>query len=128
MSIAFYCVFAAAVLPYLFVAYAKMTPAYLSKGGNKAPRKYAEGLTGPRQRAYWAHQNGFEAFPPFAAAVLISAQLGRMGTTVDLLALGFLLCRSLYGALYIANLDRWRSLAWMGGLLCTMGIAVTAAL
>ena len=38
---------------------------------NRAPRAGIEQLTPRQQRAYWAHLNAFEAFPPFAAAVII---------------------------------------------------------
>eukprot|EP01035_Chromulina_nebulosa_P035064 gene35064-47116_t len=38
---------------------------------NAAPRVMLAKLDGWRQRANWAQLNGFEAFPPFAAAVII---------------------------------------------------------
>ena len=52
MTIAFWCVLAAGLLPYVFVVIGK-------SGGldNNSPRQAALTLTGVRQRAYWAHQN-----------------------------------------------------------------------
>lgn len=123
MNIAFGCVLIAALIPYCFVSYSKATSEYL-KQGNQAPRRYAEGLNGPRQRAYWAHQNGFEAFPPFAAAVIIAVMAGVDRSTVDALALTFVGARLAYGLLYIADLDKLRSAAWMVGMACICALFV----
>lgn len=122
MTFAYYCVFVAALIPYLFVAYSKSTSTYLLRGGNKAPRKYGEELSGPRKRAYWAHLNGFEAFPAFAAAVIIASLTGKDSGTLDLLAISFVVCRLLYGVFYILDWDKWRSLAWTCGAACVVAI------
>lgn len=122
MTFAYYCVLLAALIPYLFVAYAKSTSAYLLRGGNKAPRNYGEELSGPRKRAYWAHLNGFEAFPPFAAAVIIASLTGKESFTLDLLAISFVVCRLLHGVFYTLDWDRLRSLAWFGGVACTVAL------
>ena len=72
MTTAYWCVLAAALVPYFTVAVAK------SKGDfdNAAPRDWLARQEGFRKRALWAHQNAFEAFGPFAAAVII-AQLAK---------------------------------------------------
>jgi uncharacterized MAPEG superfamily protein len=66
MTIAFWCVFVAVRLPYV--------PLGLSARllDPKLPRKNVPNLEGLPARAYGAHLNAFEAFPPFAAAVIIS--------------------------------------------------------
>jgi hypothetical protein len=58
MTLAYWMLIAAAMLPYLTIALAK------SAGGidNRAPRPSLESLSGWRQRADWAHRNHFEAF------------------------------------------------------------------
>ena len=127
MTVAYWCVLAASIIPFLFVGYAKMTPAFMAGGYNKNPREYEEGLEGGRKRAYWAQLNGFEAFPPFAAAVIIAHLAGATQDTVNSLALVFVGCRLLHGVLYVANLDTLRSLAWMGGVGSVVGLFIVAA-
>ncbi len=121
MTVSYYCVFLAALLPYLFVAYAKMTPRYLA-GGNRAPRVYAEQLDGAKQRAFWAHQNGFEAFPIFAAVVIIAALVGRAGALTDAFAAAFVVFRVLYSVFYVLDWATLRSIAWACGAGCVIAI------
>lgn len=117
MILAYWFVFAAAVLPYLFVLYAKSTAEFRKSDYNKNPREYEEEkLQGARKRAYWAHLNGFEAFPPFAAAVIIARMSGVTVSTINVLAGVFVGCRVVHGLLYIADQDKLRSLVWFGGL------------
>jgi len=75
MTIAYWMLIAAVMMPYLTIALAK------SAGGvdNRAPRPSLESLSGWRQRADWAHRNHFEAFPAFAAVVFV-AELVTDGT------------------------------------------------
>jgi uncharacterized MAPEG superfamily protein len=127
MITAYAFVLAAALLPYAFVTYAKVTPRFVKGDHNKNPREYEEELTGPRKRAYWAHLNGFEAFPPFAAAVIIAIQAGVATDRVEQLAGIFVACRVVHGLLYIANLDKLRTLAWVGGLASVIALFVMAA-
>jgi uncharacterized MAPEG superfamily protein len=115
MTIAYWCVLIAAFLPILFTGVAKFS----GKGFNNfAPRKFQDRLEGFRQRAHWAHLNSFEAFPPFAAAVIIAHQLGRSQATLDQLAMAFIAFRLIYGALYIADRASLRSVAWLAAVVC----------
>lgn len=124
MTIAYWCVLIAAIIPMLMSMLAKA-------GGpgfdNHAVRPYLDTLTGWRQRANWAQQNGYEAFPPFAAAVIIAHQAGADQATVDTLAVAFIVIRLIYGAMYIANLATLRSLVWTAGFACVVGLFVAAA-
>ncbi len=124
MTLAYWMVLACAMLPYLTVAVAKYRPDY----DNAAPRAQLEQGTGVRQRAYWAHLNGFEAFPPFAAAVIIAHLAGAAQSTVDLLAVAFVVLRVVYVGLYLADLPAARSLVWTAGLAAVIGLFVAAAL
>ena len=126
MMIAYWLVLVAALLPYAFVSYAKLTTKFLKGDHNKNPREYEEGLSGARKRAYWAQLNGFEAFPPFAAGVIIAIQAGVPVGRVDLLAMVFVACRVIHGILYIADLDKLRSLAWFGGLGSVIALFLSA--
>ncbi len=122
MPFAYWCVLIAALMPYALVAYAKS-----SSRNNYNPRDSAEKLEGAKRRAYAAHQNGFEVFPFFAAAVIASAQLGGSISTINTLAGLFILCRIVYAGCYIANIATLRSLVWFAGLLLTIAIFVLPA-
>ena len=76
----------AALLPHLTVALAKVGR---SSYDNARPRDWSERLQGWRRRADGAHRNHFEAFAPFAAAVLLAGQRGTPPGVADALAVGF---------------------------------------
>lgn len=126
MNVAYLCVLASALFPYFLVAYAKASSRYL-KEGNQEPRRYAETLSGPRKRAYWAHLNAFEAFPPFAAAVIIASIAGVDQSTINNLSVAFIVCRAAHGILYIVDFARLRSAVWMAGMACICVLLVMAA-
>ena len=89
---------------------------------NHAPRDQQAQLAGWGRRALAAHQNTIEAFPPFAAGVIISylAKASLPGSTV--LCLAFVAARIAYPILYIADHDKARSLVWGIGLLATVAL------
>src|SRR5579872_4339219 len=107
MTIAFWSILVAAILPYIFVSFAKAggMGGKVKAGGlkfdNHCPREYCEKLQGWRKRAYWAQLNGFEAFAPFAAAVIIAQQSFVEQSTIDTFAIVFILARILHGVFYI---------------------------
>jgi len=121
MYFAYWMVLAAAFLPYAATAYAKQGSA-----DNHAPRLYAETLTGPRQRADWAQRNHFEAFPTFAAAVIIASIAGTSHMTVNWLAGIFVALRVLYTFAYITDRAALRSILFMLGSVCVLGLFVAA--
>jgi uncharacterized MAPEG superfamily protein len=94
---------------------------------NRRPRDFQESLAGWRKRAHWAHQNSFEAFPVFAAAVLVAQQAGAAQGRVDQLALAFIGLRLLYGVFYIGDWHALRSLAWALAMACVVGMFLAAA-
>ncbi len=124
MTVAFWCVLAAAFLPLLFTGAAKF-------GGrgfdNRAPRAWLEAQSGWRLRAHWAQENSYESFPPFAAAVIIAHVAGAPQGMTDALSLAYLAARLVYGACYMADLATLRSLAWTAGVACTVGLFIAAA-
>jgi len=125
MTIAVWCVLIAALLPYAFASMAKFAggPRY----DNHAPREYLERLVGWRKRAHWAQLNSFEAFPPFAAGVLVAQSVGAAQPSVDRLALAFVAARIAYGALYLMDRAMPRSLAWAVGFGAMIGLFLLAA-
>ena len=112
------------MLPYLTVAMAK----YRTDYDNAAPRVQLAAADGARLRAYWAHLNHFEAFPPFAAAVIIAHLAQARQDWVDLLAVAFVALRVLYTVLYVADRPTARSLAWGAAFLCMVGLFVAAGI
>jgi uncharacterized MAPEG superfamily protein len=123
MIFAYWMVLAAVFLPYLTVAIAK------APGGinNNAPRLGLDNLSGWRQRADWAHRNHFEAFPPFAAAVIIAEISHLPQIRVDALAGAFVALRVVYTAMYVVDRATLRSIAWALAFLCVLGLLVCAA-
>lgn len=115
MTIAFWCVLTAAFIPILFTGVAKFS----GRGfNNNTPRDFQAKLTGYRQRAHWAHLNSFEAFPPFAAAVIIAYVLQVSQSRIDQLAVAFILLRLAYGVFYIVDWATMRSIAWVSAVAC----------
>lgn len=126
MSIAYWCILVAAVLPYAWVVVAKRgAPRY----DNRDPRQWLARQDSPLvQRANAAHQNAFEAFPPFAAGVLMAQLAGVEARFVAALAVAFIVFRIIHGLLYLGGQHRARSLVWALGFACVMTLLVQAAL
>ncbi|MFC4158888.1 MAPEG family protein [Chitinimonas lacunae] len=122
MKLAYACILISACMPYVWITLTKATIRY----NNRTPRAQQEGLTGWRQRAYWAQMNSFEAFAPFAAAVLVAIQAGVAADTVDALALTFVVARALYGVCYIKDWHVARSLVWFVGIGVVVALFVLA--
>ncbi|MBN8281254.1 MAG: MAPEG family protein [Gammaproteobacteria bacterium] len=124
MTIAYWCVLVAAFLPIVWVAFAK----FGAKGfDNARPREFLGNLQGWQARANHAQQNSYEAFPFFAAGVIIAHLCGTAQGTIDALALTFILARVAYGICYITDRSTLRSLVWLVGFGCTVALFVTAA-
>jgi len=124
MTIAYWCVLAAAVIPLIAIGIAK---AGGERYNNRHPRVWLEKQQGYRARAAAAESNSFEAFPFFAAAVIIAHLAGAEQPTIDALAVGFLIARVVYGVLYIAGIARLRSVVWALGFFATIALFVVAA-
>lgn len=119
MPIAYWCILIAALLPIAFVSYAKS-----GSRDNNNPRDDIASLPGPQRRAYAAHQNAYENFPFFAAAVLVSTIMGAPISTVSLLAMIYIVLRVVHGLLYIADKASLRSLAYLAALVVNIAIFV----
>ena len=118
MLVAYSCILIAFLLPYVWVVFAKTgAPGY----NNKDPRGWIAKQDSIRVRAGNAAQlNAFEAFAPFAAAVLM-AQFGAVAVElITVLAVVFIVCRVLHGIFYLSGAQALRSLVWFGGFLCIL--------
>ena len=124
MTTAFWCILAAGLLPYAATLTAKIGG---KEFNNADPRAWLARQEGFRHRANAAQLNAFEAFPLFAAAVLVAAYLHAPQARLDMLALGFIGARVAYLVFYLANIAVLRSRAWLAGVVCVVGIFVAAA-
>ena len=125
MSIAYWCILVAALLPYVWAVIAKRGPRY----DNRDPRRWLAKQADPRvHRANAAHLNAFEAFAPFAAGVLMAQAAGVDAALVSTLALVFVVLRVLHGIFYLTGVHVLRSLSWVGGLSCVLWLMAAAAL
>ena len=113
MTIAFWCVLVAGFLPYFGTLTAKIGG---ERFDNSNPRDWLDAQSGFRKRANAAQHNSFEAFPFFAAAVIIAHVAGAPQGRIDLFAVMFILARLFYIAFYVADMATLRSLAWFVGL------------
>lgn len=127
MTIAYWALLAALFLPYLFTGFAKFTLGFGPKE-NHYPRAWEDKLEGPQQRAHWAQLNSFEVTPAFAAAVLVAHQIGSAAqSTVDGIAIAFVLSRVAYGICYIKDWASVRTLVWTFGMACIVALFVVSA-
>lgn len=126
MTTAYWCILIAALLPYAWVTVAKASG---QRYDNRDPRSWLSKQDNPRTaRANGAQLNGFEAFPAFAAGVLMAQFAGVDPGRVGLLAIAFVALRVLHGVFYISGHHRVRSLVWFAGFFCVIALMVQAAL
>jgi uncharacterized MAPEG superfamily protein len=128
MATTFWCIVAAWAVVYLTKL--PVAVAMHQAGGydNRHPRAQQSTLTGWGARALAAHQNGFETFAPFAAAVLMAHIGGGPAGLVTSLSVLFVVSRLAYVACYIADLSALRSAVWGVGFLATLGLFVSPML
>ena len=125
MTIADLCLLAAVVLTIASILPAKLDGRQDYDNANpRDPRFYTAGL---RARSQGAHMNGFEAFPFFAAAVLLAEMRAVPQATVNALAVAFILARLLYVILYLTDRPSLRSAVWSVGFACNLAIFFSPA-
>jgi len=127
MNIAILCVLIAGIQPIIWGLCAKGGSA---KGGtaydNAAPRPLMDSYSGWPARANWAMQNAYEAFPLFAAAVVLAMMSGVNQAVIDQTAVIYVVLRFAFGFLYMANLDKLRSLVWVLAMAAVIRLFVLA--
>jgi uncharacterized MAPEG superfamily protein len=124
VTVALWCVLAAGLMPYLATTIAK---AGGERYDNRDPRQWLERQQGWRRRADNAQRNAFEAFPLFAAAVIVAHLLQAPQERVDALALIFVAARLAYLGAYLADWHLARSVVWLIAWLCPILIFVAGA-
>ena len=120
MTLAEWCVFGALLLYLLTIASIK----WIRFRGfdNSRPRDPAFYDDPLAARALGAHQNGIEAFPFFAVAVLLAEFHGGPQRLVNELAILFLIVRIAYVLTYLGDRPTLRSILWSIGFALNLGI------
>jgi uncharacterized MAPEG superfamily protein len=120
MTVAEWCVFGTLMLSLLTIASVKWIG--FRRFDNSRPRDPAFYDDPIRARALGAHQNGIEAFPFFAAAVLLAEfRLGPL-RLIDELSVLFLIVRIAYVFTYLGNRPALRSILWSTGFAINIAI------
>jgi uncharacterized MAPEG superfamily protein len=125
MNTAFWCVVVAAFLPYLGTVTAK-AGGHMPVSANASPREWLDQLSGWQKRAHWFQLNSFEAFPAFAAAVLVAVHMQASQVRIDQLAVAFIVFRLAHFVCYLADWSMMRTLVWSGGLGCVVWLFLLA--
>jgi uncharacterized MAPEG superfamily protein len=128
MTTPFWCVLVVLLLPLpLAFAGGYYRGKAFGTADNKNPRAQAAKLEGPGARAYAAQANAWEAAILFPAAVLTTHLAGLSAEAAAPWTIAFVGFRILHGIFYIRDIDKARSLAFMGGMVCIVALFVKAA-
>ena len=120
MTTAEWCVFATLLLYLLTITPIKWIG--FRRFDNSKPRDPAFFEDPIAARALGAHQNGIEAFPFFAIAVLLAEFRGGPQRYVNELAVLFVIVRIAYVFTYLGNRPTLRSILW------NLGFAINCAI
>ena len=120
MTIAEYCIFGVVALYLLTIVPIKWVG--FRQYDNSKPRDPAFYQDAIRARALGAHQNGIEAFPFFAAAVLLAEFRSAPQSLINELAVLFVIVRIAYVLTYVGNRPRLRSILWNIGFVINVAI------
>ncbi len=114
----------AVYVPFLVVAYGRLQ---VGMEAIAQPRAIFDKLPPYAQRATWAHQNAFEAFVLFTAAVLMAYVTQLTSPIAAGAAIAHVSARLLYPLFYVLNIPIGRSLMFVIGSLSTatlMGLSL----
>lgn len=123
MTIAELCLFASVVLYLLTIAPVR----WISAGPHdESTGQQPNGATsyegGLRERALGAHQSGIEAFPFFAAAVLLAEFRAAPQNLINELSVLFLIVRTAHVLTYVGDRPSLRAILWGLGFLISVAI------
>lgn len=130
MTIPFWCLLFACLVPYVYPAFTFKARAELEGGvDNNHPRSQQAALpAGPAARAVGAMNNAFEALPIFASAVIVNHLAGGDPTQAAGLSIAWVVLRLAHGFFYIQGISPARSASFALALLCAVGLFVTGAM
>ncbi|WP_317930693.1 MAPEG family protein [Halioxenophilus sp. WMMB6] len=120
-------VIVAALLPLLAKAPMGYAQSKMAGGyDNHNPREQQKALTGLGLRALAAHNNAFEAFPPFAAGVLLALWGEAPLFTMQILCGVHIVARVGHALFYFADVPPLRSLCWAIGMVASIWLMCLA--
>ncbi len=120
MTVAEWCVFGTLMLYLLTIAPIKWIG--FRHFDNSRPRDPAFSADPLRARVLGAHQNGIEAFPFFAVAVLLAEFRAGPQHLINELAVLFLIVRIAYVFTYLGDRPMLRSILWSIGFVINLAI------
>lgn len=128
MTIAFWCVLVASVMP---IAVSWVSGYYRQKQlgvvDNKYPRRQSAALTDAGERAVACQKNCWEALVVFGFAVVVAHLAGLPAEAAATPALIFVAARVVYIASYLANWDILRSLCFLVSYGASVALYIMAA-
>ena|SRR3990167_348924 len=89
---------------------------------NANPRLQQAKLSGFGARALAAHQNSFESLILFSSAILTALATQHTSTTIQMLAIIYLISRCIYHLFYLLNWATLRSGIWLISLIASLNI------
>jgi uncharacterized MAPEG superfamily protein len=129
MTIPFWCLLVAVILPYVYFAFA--APLRIAQFGAEldkhTPRSQDPALRGRAARAQGAHTNGLEALAYFSPAVIVAHLAHADPEWSARLAVGFVVCRLVHGAAYLGDRPPLRTAFFALGFLASLGLFILAA-
>jgi len=129
MTIPFWCVFVAVILPYVWFSFAApFRAAQFGKAlDSHTPRLQEPALIGRAARAQGAHQNSLEALTYFAPAVIVAHLAHADSVWSARLSAAFIGLRLIHGVVYLADKPPLRTFFFALGLLTSLALFVLAA-
>lgn len=130
MTIPFWCLLVTVLIPYVLAGVgAWQRQVQLGTIDNKNWRaNQLPQLTGMAARVYSAQANAWEAVAVFTAAVCVAHLAGADPGSSAIAAGIFLAARIAHAVLYLADLDKLRSVAFIIGWICCLWLFGLAAL
>jgi uncharacterized MAPEG superfamily protein len=123
MNLAIASVLAAGAMPWVCAIIAK---AGKRSYDNHNPRQWLASQTGYRARANAAQANCFEAFPLYAAGIVLALYAEVPAEQIELYAGIFIAARVAYIACYLSDQDKLRSLAWLIGVGSSVALLIAS--
>lgn len=124
MTIAYWCVLIIIIFPYIFTILAKSGAHF----NNHDPRTYLQNITGWRKRANYVQLNSFEIMAPFGISVVIAHLAHASQSSINSLALAFIITRIIYALCYLFDYASLRTLFWTLGLVCIVCFYVVSVI
>ncbi len=117
--LSYQCIVISLFIPIISAAFAKFS---IKGYNNKNPREFLGNLKGHGKRANFAQINFYETFPAFAIGVVVAHQLNASVSTIDQLAIIYVLARIGYAFFYIMDNHILRTLSWFIAFSAILGL------